>query len=224
MDASSLMRVTPITFARFIGTLFGTQRVRHWVMAYGRDRTKEDQRDQSEYHPCQSVHTLVISDDIPEPGIKGYRRSDRHDCHQDDERQIVRVEHLPVMLSPDKGKRERPAEPGDTAATSSPSKKSRTTSGAGLLTSDGIMPNPSHRSRGLAAFIQSEDLEQERPPSIKALLSGHHPWSSKSRFSRTARNLSRILGLNDLSSASVSKPSSINSEGMEDKTLMTAAR
>ena len=42
--------------------------------------------------------------------------------------------------------------------------------------------------------------------------------------SPTARNLSRILGLNDLSSASVSNPSSINSEGIEDKTLMTAPR
>ena len=50
---------------------------------------------------------------------------------------------------------------------------------------------------------------------------GHHPSSSRNRFSKTARNLSRILGLNDLSSASVSKPSSTNSEGMEDKTLMT---
>ena len=55
-------------------------------------------------------------------------------------------------------------------------------------------------------------------------LAYHHQWSSKSRFSQTARNLSRILGLKDLSSASASKPSSINSEGMVDKTLMTAPR
>src|SRR5271166_2120240 len=36
-----------------------------------------------------------------------------------------------------------------------------------------------------------------------SVLAGHPPWSPKSRFSRTARNLSRILGLNDPSSASV---------------------
>ena len=39
--------------------------------------------------------------------------------------------------------------------------KSRTTSGTGLVTSDGIMPNPSHWSRWLAAFIQSEGYQSK---------------------------------------------------------------
>ena len=70
-----------------------------------------------------------------------------------------------------------------------------------------------------------EPVDDDRAGSTRGLCApDDHQRSSKSRFSRTARNLSRILGLNDLSSASASKPSSVNSEGIEDKTLMTSPR
>ena len=54
MDASSRMRVTPITFARFIGRLFGTQRSPHSIMAYRPTKPKKSQRDQCQDHPSQS--------------------------------------------------------------------------------------------------------------------------------------------------------------------------
>ena len=52
----------------------------------------------------------------------------------------------------------------------------------------------------------------------------HYPRSPKSLFFKAARNFSRIFGVNELSSASARKPASINSEGMEDKTLKTVAK
>ncbi len=81
--------------------------------------------------------------------------------------------------------------------------------------------SPLERASALSN-VTSGKIDEHRL--FEALFADDHQRSSKSRFSRTALNLSRILGLNDLSSASVSKPSSINSEGMDDKTLMTAPR
>jgi hypothetical protein len=45
--------------------------------------------------------------------------------------------------------------------------------------------------------------------------------SSNTRFSVTARNLSRILGLNGLSSANDSKQALIKSAGMEDEEALS---
>jgi hypothetical protein len=41
MDASSRMAVTPITFAKFIGRLFGTQRSRQQFIAYSPTKLKK---------------------------------------------------------------------------------------------------------------------------------------------------------------------------------------
>jgi hypothetical protein len=52
----------------------------------------------------------------------------------------------------------------------------------------------------------------------------HQSSSSRRRCPNTAPNLSRILGLNDLSSASASNPDRTKSGGMSDKTSITAPR
>ena len=54
----------------------------------------------------------------------------------------MRVEHLPVMLTPDQGERDRPADQGDQATPSFPTVRIRELLDNGLMTPDGIRPDP----------------------------------------------------------------------------------